>query len=46
MILVDYIQCKKYSMFNISVELQDIQFHQRYKNLASDVVTMFWREKL
>ena len=44
MILVDYIQCKKYSIFNISVEFQDIQFHQTSKNLA--VLTMFWGEKL
>ena len=26
MILVDYIQCIKYSIFNISVEFQDINF--------------------
>ena len=29
MILVAYIQCTKYSTFNISVEIQDIKFHQR-----------------
>ena len=28
MILVDYIQCIKYSIFNISVEFQDIKCHQ------------------
>ena len=28
MMLVDYIQCLKYSIFNISVEFQDINFHQ------------------
>ena len=27
-ILVDYIQCIKYLFFNISIELQDIKFHQ------------------
>ena len=27
-ILVDYSQCIKCSFFNISVELQDIKFHQ------------------
>ena len=28
MISVDYIQCIKYSIFNIRVEFQDIKFHQ------------------
>ena len=31
MILADYIHCIKYSIFNISVEFQDIEFHQSWK---------------
>ena len=41
MILVDYIQCIKYSIFNISIEFQDIKFLSKLEGKNQAFVTMF-----
>ena len=38
MILVDYIQCIKYSIFNISVELQDIKVRRQKSSFHGNVL--------
>ena len=38
MISVDYIQCIKYSIFNISIEFQDIKFRRQKSSFRDNVL--------
>ena len=45
MILVDYIQCIKYPIFNISVKFHDVKFHQSWEAKVKLLDNVFGRKR-